>query len=68
MERTSFRYHGSIVNLSLYTRSWLRDTLTTDLCENTTTTTLCGVRTGCVFTRSYWNFIEGLICGNTYLL
>ena len=67
MERTSYRYHGSIVNLILYTHSWLRGTLTTDLCEDTITTTLCGVRTGCVFTRSYWNFIEGLICGNTCL-
>lgn len=68
MERTSYRYHGSIVNLSLYTHSWLRDTLTTYLCEDTIATTLCGVRAGCVFARSYWNFIEGLICGNTYLL
>lgn len=67
MERTSFRYHGSIVNLSLYLYSWLRNTLTAYLCENTTTTTLCRTRACCVFARGYWNFIEGLICGNTYL-
>lgn len=67
MERTPFRYHGSIVNLSLHTYSWFRNTVTTDLCEDTVTAAICRVRTCCVFTRGYWNFIEGLICGNTYL-
>lgn len=58
---------STITNPSLYLYSWLRSAIPDYLCENTTTTTLCWARTCLYFTRNYWNFIEGLICGNTYL-
>lgn len=56
-----------VANPSLHTYIWLRSAASTYLCEDTAPATLCGIRTCCVFTRSYWNFIEGLICGNTCL-